>query len=242
MEDPKNEYQATLTRRHFFGRTSTGVGIAALAQLLGKDLQAEVTGGLPGLPHFAPTAKRVIYLFQSGGPSQLETFDYKPMLEKWNGTDLPASIRNGQRLTSMTSTQTSFPVAPSVFKFARHGQSGTWVSELLPETAKIVDDLCVIKTLYTEQINHDPATTFAQTGFQLAGRPSMGAWLSYGLGTENKDLPAFVVMVSQPRVSAPGQPLADRLVGYRLPSHQVSRCQAAVCRRSGALHLRSGGL
>ena len=215
MEDPRSEYEKALTRRHFFGRASTGVGIAALAQLLNQDLLADAsaTGGLPGLPHFAPTAKRVIYLYQSGGPSSLELFDYKPMLEKWSGTDLPASIRNGQRLTSMTATQASFPIAPSIFKFAQHGQSGTWVSELLPETAKIVDNLCMMKSLYTEQINHDPATTFSQTGFQIAGRPSLGAWLSYGLGTENKDLPAFVVMVSQPKVGSPGQPLADRLWG-----------------------------
>jgi len=204
-----------LTRRHFFGRTSTGVGIAALAQLLGGDLKADatVTGGLPGLPHFPPTAKRIIYLFQSGGPSTLELFDYKPMLQKWSGTDLPPSVRNGQRLTGMTATQTSFPIAPSIFKYAQHGKSGAWVSELLPETAKVVDELCFIKSVYTEQINHDPATTFAQTGFQLAGRPSLGAWLSYGLGTENKDLPAFVVMVSVPKVAAASQPLADRLWG-----------------------------
>src|ERR1700728_85228 len=206
------EDEATLTRRHFFGRASTGVGIAALAQLLGQELRAgEATGGLPGIPHFPPTAKRIIYLFQSGGPSQLETFDYKPQLEKWNGTNLPDSIRNGQRLTGMTAAQTSFPVAPSIFKFAQHGQSGTWVSELLPYTAKVVDELCVIKSTFTEQINHDPATTFSQTGFQLAGRPSLGAWLSYGLGSENRDLPAFVVMVSQ--CSKPGQPLYDRLWG-----------------------------
>src|ERR1700676_1566106 len=215
MDKTRSDYEKMLTRRHFFGLTSTGVGIAALAQLLNGDLLADgvTTGGLAGLPHFPPTAKRIIYLFQSGGPSTLELFDYKPMLEKWSGTDLPASVRNGQRLPSMTATQTSFPIAPSIFKFAKHGQSGAWVSELLPETAKVVDDLCFVKSVYTEQINHDPATTFAQTGFQLAGRASLGAWLSSGLGTENKDLPAFVVMVSQPRVSAPGQPLADRLWG-----------------------------
>jgi hypothetical protein len=211
--DPRRE-QELLTRRHFFGRTANGIGIAALAELLGGQLFAdESVGGLAGLPHFTPTAKRVIYLFQSGGPSQLETFDYKPMLEQLNGKDLPDSIRNGQRLTSMTSTQASFPVIPSVFKFAQYGQSGTWVSDRLPYTSKIVDELCVIKSLYTEQINHDPATTFAQTGFQLAGRPSLGAWLSYGLGTENKDLPAFVVMVSQSRSGNGGQPLYDRLWG-----------------------------
>ena len=211
--DPRQELQAALTRRHFFGRASTGVGIAALAHLLNKDLLAdESTGGLPGLPHFPPKAKRVIYLFQSGGPSQLEMFDYKPALEQRNGTELPDSIRMGQRLTGMTATQAGFPVIPSVFKFGRHGQTGTWVSDLLPYTAKVVDELCIIKTLHTEQINHDPATTFSVTGFQLAGRPSLGAWLSYGLGTANKDLPAFVVMISQNRGQG-GQPLYDRLWG-----------------------------
>ncbi len=214
MADPRNEIAAALTRRHFFGRTATGVGMAALAHLLREDLGAEeVSGALPGLPHFAPTAKRVIYLFQSGGPSTLELLDHKPMLEKWAGTDLPASVRGNQRLTSMTATQTGFPVAPPIFKFAQHGQSGHWFSELLPETAKMADDLCIIKTMNTEQINHDPATTFAMTGFQLAGRPSVGAWLSYGLGTANKDLPTFVVMVSAPKTGSAGQPLADRLWG-----------------------------
>src|SRR6185436_8214967 len=156
MDDLRNEYETALTRRHFFSRTSTGVGIAALAQLLNRDLAVadEGTGALPGLPHFAPTAKRVIYLFQSGGPSTLELLDYKPMLEKWAGTDLPASVRGNQRLTSMAATQTGFPVAPPIFKFAQHGQSGHWFSELLPETAKVAAELCVIKTLNTEQINH----------------------------------------------------------------------------------------
>jgi len=214
--DPRIEYAQLLTRRHFFGRVSTGIGVAALAQLLGaSELFADAAdvGGLPGLPHFPPKAKRIIYLFQSGGPSQLEMFDYKPQLEKWNGDDLPDSIRMGQRLTAMTATQARFPVMPSGFKFAQYGKTGTWVSELLPYTAKMVDDLCFIKSMYTEQINHDPAVTFSQTGFQLAGRPSMGAWVSYGLGSENKDLPGFVVMVSQNRAGAGGQPLSDRFWG-----------------------------
>jgi hypothetical protein len=197
-----------MTRRHFFSKTSTGLGIAALAGLLQEDLCA--SGGLPGLPHFAPKAKRVIYLFQSGAPSQMELFDYKPKLKDLRSTELPDSIRQGQRLTGMTATQTSFPVAPSLFQFAQHGKSGAWVSELMPHTAKIVDDLCFIKSMNTDAINHDPAITFFQTGFQLAGRPSIGSWLSYGLGSENKDLPAFVVMVS---TGISDQPLYDRLWG-----------------------------
>src|SRR5262245_44834278 len=158
--------------------------------------------------HFSPKAKRVIYLFQGGGPSHLDLFDYKSQLAKWHGTDLPDSIRGMQRLTGMTAQQVSFPVAQSIFKFAQHGQSGAWVSELLPYTAKVVDDLCFIKSLHTEQINHDPAVTFAQTGFQIAGRPSMGAWVTYGLGTMNQDLPAFVVMIT-----GNGQSLAERQWG-----------------------------
>src|SRR5579863_267311 len=216
--DPRLETQLLLTRRHFFSRTSTGVGVAALASLLGRDLRASdeaphATGGLPGLPHFAPKAKRVIYLFQSGAPSQMELFDYKPKLAEFRGSELPDSIRMVQRLTGMTSTQTSFPVAPSLFKFAQHGNSGAWVSELMPHTAGIADQLCFIKSMHTEAINHDPAVTFFQTGAQIAGRPSIGAWLSYGLGSENKDLPAFVVMISQGTGNPNDQPLYDRLWG-----------------------------
>jgi uncharacterized protein DUF1501 len=175
---------------------------------LQEDLQAD--GALPGLPHFAPKAKRVIYLFQSGAPSQMELFDHKPKLKDLRATELPESIRQGQRLTGMTATQTSFPVAPSLFQFAQYGKSGAWISELMPHTAKIADELCFIKSMNTDAINHDPAITFFQTGFQLAGRPSIGAWLSYGLGSENKDLPAFVVMVS---TGISDQPLYDRLWG-----------------------------
>ena len=215
---PNLENRQLITRRHFFGRTATGVGTAALASLLGKDLSAAARGdslerpfpGLPALPHFAPKAKRVIWLFQSGGPSQMDLFDYKPRLDRWRGEDLPDSIRKGQRLTGMTSTQDSFPVVNSVFKFKRHGQSGAWISEILPETAKVIDDLCIIKSMHTEAINHDPAITFIQTGAQIAGRPSIGAWLAYGLGSESRDLPAFVVMVTQ---GGGGQPLYDRLWG-----------------------------
>ncbi|HVI71045.1 MAG TPA: DUF1501 domain-containing protein, partial [Pyrinomonadaceae bacterium] len=165
------------------------------------------------VPHFAPKAKRVIYLFQSGAPSQLDLFDPKPGLEKYRGQNLPDSIRQGQRLTGMTAYQSSFPTAPSIFKFARHGQSGVSLSELLPHTAKVVDNLAFIKSMHTEQINHDPAITFSLTGFHLAGRPSMGAWISYGLGSENRDLPAFVVMVSLGTGNTGDQPLYDRLWG-----------------------------
>ena len=198
--------QMLLTRRHFFGRTSTGIGVAALSSLLAERSAA---AGL----HHAPKAKRVIYLFQSGAPSQMDLFDYKPQLKDLRGSELPDSIRQGQRLTGMTATQSQFPVAPSRFAFARHGKCGAWVSELMPHLAKCVDDLCFIKSMHTEAINHDPAVTFFQTGFQLAGRPSIGAWVSYGLGSENKDLPAFVVMISQGTGNPGDQPLYDRLWG-----------------------------
>src|SRR4051812_7173161 len=206
-----------ITRRHFFGKTATGIGVAALASVFSKDARAaERVGGLEGLPHFAPKAKRIIYLFQSGGPSQMELFDYKPRLTEFQGTNLPESIRGGQRLTGMSASQSSFPVVPSKFKFERRGSSGAWVSELLPNIAKISDQLTFIKTVNTEEINHDPAVTMAQTGFRLGGRPSMGAWISYGIGSETEDLPAFVVMISS---SGGGQPLYDRLWGNAfLPS------------------------
>jgi hypothetical protein len=200
------------TRRYFFGRTATGIGIAALACLLDGDLKAAVAGGLDGLPHHKPTAKRVIYLFQSGGPSQMELFDYKPRLNEFQGTDLPESIRKGQRLTQMSATQSSFPIVPSRFAFERRGDSGAWVSELLPHTAKIADQLTFIKSMNTEAINHDPAATMIQTGSQIAGRPSIGSWVSYGIGSETQDLPAFVVMIS-PGQGTGGQPLYDRLWG-----------------------------
>ncbi len=213
--NPLLESQLLINRRQFFSRTSTGIGVAALASLLDGDLlQAETqTGGLPGLPHFAGKAKRVIYLFQSGAPSQMDLFDYKPKLQDYQGVELPDSIRKGQRLTGMTATQATFPVAPSRFKFAQHGRSGTWVSELMPNVAKIVDEVSFIKSMHTEAINHDPAITFFQTGFQLAGRPSIGSWLSYGLGSENQDLPAFVALVSQGTGNPADQPLYDRLWG-----------------------------
>ncbi len=183
------------------------LGSLALSRLSHGEAAAQA------LPHFKPRAKRVIYLFQSGAPSQMELFDYKPKLADLHGTELPDSIRQGQRLTGMTSRQSSFPVAPSKFKFAQHGQSGAWVSELMPHTAKVADELCFIKSLHTEAINHDPAVTFFQTGNQLAGRPSIGSWLAYGLGSENADLPAFIVMVSQGSGNKADQPLYDRLWG-----------------------------
>jgi hypothetical protein len=207
--DPFQQARLNITRRHFFARSSKGIGIAALASLLSGETKPP--DGLPGLPHFPPKAKRVIYLFQHGAPSQLDLFDYKPALEKQRGTDLPDSVRQGQRLTGMTAFQSKFPTAPSIFKFSRCGESGMWLSELLPHTAKVADHICLIRSLHTEAINHDPAVTFFQTGFQIAGRPSIGSWIAYGLGTENRDLPAFVVMVSQGVGNT--QALADRQWG-----------------------------
>ena len=188
-------------RRYFFNRLATGLGIPALGSLLS------------GATNTNAKAQRVIYLFQSGGPSQLDLFDYKPNLAKLRATDLPESIRKGQRLTGMTATQAAFPIAPTIYHFAQRGKSGAWISDLLPYTAKVADDLTFIKTLHTEHINHDPAVTFFQTGFQLAGRPSIGSWLSYGLGSENQDLPGFVVMISQGSGNLADQPLYDRLWG-----------------------------
>ena len=213
------------TRRQFFGRNATGIGIAALASLFERNGLAKA---MTGLPHFAPRAKRVIYLHQSGGPSQLDMFDYKPGLNKQAGVDLPASIRMGQRITGMTSGQTTLPVAPSIYKFAQHGSNGAWVSELMPHTAKIVDELTIIKTMNTEAINHDPAITFIQTGSQQPGRPSMGSWVSYGLGSENENLPAFVVLLSQAHAINTDQPLFSRLwsSGFLASSNQGIRFRA----------------
>ncbi len=223
-----------LTRRHFFAKTSSGIGLAALASLLEPNLLAgtiaATSGGLPGLPHFPPKAKRVIYLHQSGAPSQIELFDYKPKLAKMQGTELPDSVRQGQRITGMTSGQTSLPVAKSLFTFSQHGQSGTYLSELLPHHAKIVDDIAIIKTTNTEAINHDPAITFIQTGSQQPGRPSMGSWVSYGLGSENENLPAFVVLISQSSAINTDQPLFSRLWGSGFLS---SKYQGVNFRASG---------
>jgi hypothetical protein len=206
-----------MTRRFF-----TGLAFASLLRAAEREQR-----GLPGLPHFAPKAKRVIYLFQSGGPSQIELFDYKPRLLEFQGSELPESIRNGQRLTGMSASQSTFPVVPSKFAMAQRGQSGAWVGELLPYTARIADRLTFVKSVHTEEINHDPAVTMMQTGFRLGGRPSMGAWVSYGIGCETEDLPAFCVMISN---SGGGQPLYDRLWGSAfLPS----RHQGVKFRSSG---------
>jgi hypothetical protein len=210
-------------RRTFFSRSSLGLGGLALSSLLGKDsIQAAAAlenRGILGKPHLAPKAKRAIYLFMSGGPSQMDLWDYKPRLTTDNGKDLPDSVRQGQRLTGMSGNQATLPLAGSAFKFAQHGKNGTWVSELLPHTAKIVDEICLIKSLHTEAINHDPAITFFMTGSQIAGRPSLGSWLSYGLGTENDNLPAFSVLVTKGKG---GQPLYARLwgSGFLPASHQ----------------------
>jgi hypothetical protein len=209
-----------LTRRQFFGRTATGIGGLALASLLGDNAATASVPGVLARPHFAPRAKRIIYLFMQGGPSQLDLFDPKPSLARKHGEDLPESVRMGQRITGMTAKQSSLPVAPSPFKFAQHGKSGAWVSELLPHTAGIVDDLCLIRSVNSEAINHDPAITFLQTGNQLPGRPSLGSWMSYGLGTENSDLPAFVVLISRGSAVSPADPLYARLWGSAfLPSN-----------------------
>ena len=201
-----------INRRRFLGSSATGIGAAALT-----NLDAAAAGR-----NFAPKAKRVIYLFQSGAPSQLETFDYKPGLEQLHKSELPDSIRQGQRVTGMTSGQASFPVAASTFKFQQYGRSGTWISDLLPHHGEIVDDICIVRSMFTEAINHDPAITLMQTGTQQPGRPSFGAWASYGLGSENHELPAFVVLISKGSSSRAAQGLLGRLWGNGfLPSkHQ----------------------
>jgi hypothetical protein len=198
-----------ITRRHFLSKLSTGIGGAALASLL-QDESSAAALGQRLITDFAPKAKRVIYLFMSGGPAQQDLFDYKPKLNELNGKELPPEVRGGQRLTGMSGNQASLPLAGSQFKFAQHGKSGAWVSELLPHTAKVVDDLCFVKSLWTEAINHDPAMTFFQTGSQIAGRPSLGSWVTYGLGSTNQNLPGFVVLVTKKPTD---QPLASRIWG-----------------------------
>lgn len=193
-----------MNRRHFFKSTAAGIGSMALAQLMG----GKVLGNSG--TNFAPKAKRIIYLFQSGGPAQQDLFDYKPLLNKMNGEELPEEVRAGQRLTGMSVNQSSLPLAGSHFKFGQYGESGTWLSELLPHHQKIADEICVIKSMYTEAINHDPAITFFQTGSQIAGRPSLGSWLMYGLGSENENLPGFIVLTTKGKA---GQPLYARLWG-----------------------------
>lgn len=220
--NPIEETLRLASRRQFFQRAGVGVGGAALANLL-----APATGRGAGL-HHAPKAKRVICLFQSGAPSQLDLWDHKPGLEKHRGTDLPASVRMGQRLTGMTSGQKSLPIAPSIFKFDQHGESGRWVSELLPHTAKVVDELCLVHSVHTNAINHDPGITFFQTGHEMPGRPSIGAWMHYGLGSLNEDLPAFCVLISNGAYNA-SQPIYSRLwgSGFLPTSHQGVQLRAA---------------
>ncbi len=213
----------SLTRRHFFRQGALGLGAAALSSLTARAATPRKPAvGIAGLPHHEPKAKRAIYLFMSEGPSQLETWDYKPNLEKEFDKDLPKSILGSQRLTTMTSGQSKLAVAPSKYRFSRHGKNGTWVSELLPHTAKVVDELCLVKSVWTEAINHDPAITYICTGNQIPGRPSLGAWLSYGLGSLNEDLPAFVVMTPSWTGRKEAQALFNRLWGAGiLPSkHQ----------------------
>ncbi len=224
--NPLHEMQLRLTRRQLLADSTRPVGAAALASLAGGLSGSAAAGpvpdrgGLPGLPHFAPKAKRVIYLFMCGGPSHIDTFDYHPRVRELHGQELPDSVRQGQRITGMTSGQKSFPVVAPMFKFAKHGQHGTWVSEILPKVAGIVDDITIIKSIHTEAINHDPAITYINTGVQQPGKASAGAWISYGLGSPNKDLPAYIVMISK----GPGQKqgLYSRLWGSGfLPSkHQ----------------------
>lgn len=199
-----------INRRHFFSKLSVGLGTVALGSLMVPGIFGSRGGaeeeGIPmlGVPHFAPKAKRIIYLFQAGAPSQLESYDYKPLLNERMGEDLPESIRKGQRLTGMTANQEKFPLVGSFAKFQQYGQNGTWISDYFPHIGKIVDELCIVKSMHTEAINHDPAITFFQTGNQNSGRPSMGAWMSYGLGSENQNLPAFVVLTSRGKGNSQG--------------------------------------
>jgi hypothetical protein len=231
--NPFDEYVRSETRRHFFARGSHAVGWAALASLMGGAKAfaggADTTGSSlstktphTGIPtHFAPKAKHVIYLHMVGGPSQMDLYDYKPQMNDWYDKDLPDSIRNGQRLTTMTSGQKRFPIAPSMYKFAQHGDSGMWVSELLPYTARMVDEMCFIRSMNTEAINHEPAITYIQTGNMVTGRPCLGSWVSYGLGSMNENLPTFVVLVAQPTNTEQVQAISARLwsSGYLSGEH-----------------------
>ena len=225
---PVTTLPSLLSRRHFLNTTANGFGVAALSSLLVRDARASDQGY--AAPHFPAKAKRVVYLFQSGGPSHLELLDYKPKLTSLHGTELPDSIRQGQRLTGMTSGQKSFPVIAPKFGFRQAGQSGTWLSDLLPHTASVVDEICLIRSMHTEAINHDPAITYIQTGSQQPGRPSLGAWLSYGLGSEAEDLPAFIVLISHGTGKDANQGLLERLWGSGfLPSNH----QGVKLRSSG---------
>ncbi len=220
MEKEQLDHFLHLNRRSFLAKTAIGIGSLALGSLLDACERGETEAVNALLPHFAPKAKRVIYLFQSGAPSQLELFDWKPKLREMHGQELPASVRQGQRLTGMTANQTNFPLIGSKIDFKQYGSNGTWVSDLMPHTAKIVDELCIINSMHTEAINHDPAVTFFQTGNQQPGRPAIGSWMSYGLGSENSNLPSFLVLLSRGQGNI--QPLASRVWGSAfLPSiHQ----------------------
>jgi hypothetical protein len=209
MEKEVTDYGLNINRRHFLSRISLGLGSVALGSLLIPDLfgsapAVDADSLVAGLPHFVPKAKRVIYLFQAGGPSQLESFDFKPKLRDMWGQELPPSVRGSQRITGMTASQSSFPLVGSNFNFQQYGQARAWISDLFPHTARIADDICIIKSMHTEAINHDPALTFFQTGAQQGNRPSMGAWLSYGLGSENSNLPAFTVLLSKGKGNGQG--------------------------------------
>src|SRR3954467_256922 len=233
---PINDYIQYETRRQFFSRGKNALGAAALASLMGnRGLAASAVGEAApstasrSLPHFAPKAKHVIYLHMVGGPGQMDLYDYKPQMREWFDKDLPDSVRMGQRLTTMTSGQKRFPIAPSKYKFAQHGKSGMWVSELLPHTAKMVDEMCFIRSMHTEAINHEPAISYMQTGNQNTGRPCLGAWASYGLGSLNDDLPTFVVLVAKPTNTEQVQAISARIwsSGYLSGEH------AGVSFRSG---------
>ncbi|MBN9118317.1 MAG: DUF1501 domain-containing protein [Planctomycetes bacterium] len=209
---PTDERALLLSRRHFFGRTATGIGTAALASLLAQNAPAadlKRVGGLRDLPHHAPKAKRVIYLFQNGAPTHVDLFDYKPELTRQKGKQIPDSVVKGARFSTMTSGQTVRPCLPEITKFARHGQSGAWVSDFLPHTAGVADELCFVKSMYTTQVNHAPAICFFLTGSEMPGRPSAGAWLTYGLGSETQELPGFVVMTSRDKEASCGQIFYD---------------------------------
>lgn len=244
--DPITEHHRALTRRQLLGSGGAGLGAAALASLLGPAALGGRTGGgpvaenpgLPGLPHFAPRAKRAIYLFQSGGPSHIDLWDHKPHWDKLHGKPLPATVMGTQRVTGMTSGQMEFLASRPIKPFRQHGECGRWVSDLLPHTAGIVDDLAVLKAVNTEAINHDPGITFINTGNQQVGNASLGAWLSYGLGSENRDLPAYMVLISQGNGKNPGQPIFSRLwgAGYLPSQHQGARLRSG---RSPVLHLRN---
>ncbi len=236
---PHEEPRGLSTRRRLFSRTAAGLGAAALASLLDRDLRGSdgaPDGGTLGGPHFAPRARRVIYLFQSGGPSQLETLDHKPGLKELHGTELPESVRRGQRVTLMTASQSSFPCAASKLRFRRHGKCGRLVSEALPHIGSIADEIAVIKSVHTDAINHDPAITFINTGSQQLGKASLGSWLSYGIGSDSDDLPAYLVLLSQGTGRPDGQPLFSRLWGSGfLPSeHQGVKLRNA---RDAVLYL-----